>query len=125
MCRAAGVISSQKAAGVLEMVTKSADMNTLVAVGTYSLLLGLGAGSWLPIVSMMTSGSFGLKYYGSIYGLISLMLNVGTAAGPLAAGLMFDAMGTYRSAFIVCAVLCAVAVPMVLAVKRPRQAQFD
>ncbi len=126
--------TSLKAAGAIGMLLQAGGVVVMlgitasspdIAIWTYSLLLGLGAGSWLPIVSMLTSGSFGLKYYGSIYGLISLMLNVGTAAGPLVAGLMFDAMGTYRSAFIVCAVLCTVAVPMVLAVKRPRQAQFD
>lgn len=121
---------SLKAAGAIGMVLQSAGVVVLltvtsrspdIAIWTYSLLLGLGAGSWLPIVSMLTSSSFGLRHYGSIYGLISLMLNIGTAAGPLVAGLMFDALGSYRAAFIICAALCAVAVPMVLLVKRPRQ----
>jgi MFS family permease len=117
--KAAGAIGmALQCAGVAVMLTVTA-ASPDVTVWTYSILLGLGAGSWLPIVSMLTSNSFGLKYYGSIYGLISLMLNIGTAAGPLIAGLMFDAMGTYRSAFMVCAVLCAVAVPMVLLVRRP------
>ncbi len=117
--KAAGAIGmALQCAGVVVMLTVTAASPAIV-VWTYSILLGLGAGSWLPIVSMLTSGSFGLRYYGSIYGLISLMLNIGTAAGPLVAGLMFDAMGTYRSAFMVCAVLCAAAVPMVLLVRRP------
>jgi MFS family permease len=119
---------SLKAAGAIGMVLQSAGVVVLltvtsrspdIAIWTYSLLLGLGAGSWLPIVSMLTSSSFGLRHYGSIYGLISLMLNIGTAAGPLVAGLMFDALGSYRAAFIICAALCAAAVPMVLLVRRP------
>ncbi len=105
-------------AGILVIlnVTSNSQMPT---IWVYSLLLGLGAGSWLPIVSMLTSGSFGLRYYGSIFGVISLLLNVGTAAGPLVAGLMFDSMGTYRAAFIVCTILSIVAVPMILLVRRP------
>jgi len=117
--KVAGAIGmALQCAGVVVMLMVTADSPD-VAIWTYSILLGLGAGSWLPIVSMLTSGSFGLRHYGSIYGLISLMLNIGTAAGPLVAGLMFDAMGTYRAAFLVCAVLCAVAVPTVLLVRRP------
>jgi len=117
--KAAGAIGMMlQSAGVVVMLTVTAGSPDL-AIWMYSILLGLGAGSWLPIVSMLTSSSFGLRHYGSIYGLISLMLNLGTAAGPLAAGLMFDALGSYRAAFIICAALCAAAVPMVLLVKRP------
>jgi len=105
--------------GVLVMLTVTPE-SPMAVIWTYSLLLGLGAGSWLPTVSMLTSGSFGLAYYGSIFGVISLLLNVGTAAGPLAAGLMFDSMGSYQAAFTLCAVLCAVAVPAVLLVRRPK-----
>ena len=94
--------------------------SSLVVIWTYSLLLGLGAGSWLPVVSMLTSNTFGLAHYGSIFGLISLMLNIGTACGPLAAGLMFDSMGSYQAAFILCGALCVVAVPAILLVKRPK-----
>ena len=120
--------TSLKLAGAIGIVLQTAGivvilsitMNSpMAAIWAYSLLLGLGAGSWLPIVSMMTSGSFGLRHYGSIFGVISLLLNIGTAAGPLVAGLMFDAMGTYRAAFIVCTVLSSVAIPMILLVKRP------
>jgi len=120
--------TSLKAAGAIGMILQCAGVVVMLTVTgrsldltiwTYSILLGLGAGSWLPIVSMLTSSSFGLRHYGSIYGLISLMLNLGTAAGPLAAGLMFDALGSYRAAFIICAALCAAAVPMVLLVRRP------
>jgi MFS family permease len=120
--------TSLKLAGAIGIVLQTAGivvilgvtMNSpMAAIWAYSLLLGLGAGSWLPIVSMMTSGSFGLRHYGAIFGVISLLLNIGTAAGPLVAGLMFDAMGTYRAAFIVCTVLSSVAIPMILLVKRP------
>ncbi len=107
-----------QAAGILIMLGITGDSPS-VAIWAYSLLLGLGAGSWLPTVSILTSGSFGLKHYGSIFGAINLLLNLGTATGPLVAGLMFDAMGTYRAAFIVCAALCLAAVPTVLLVRRP------
>jgi MFS family permease len=124
--------TSLKLAGAFGMLLQTAGVVVMlgvtpgspdVAIWTYSLLLGLGAGSWLPIVSMLTSDSFGLAYYGSIFGLISLLLNIGTAAGPLAAGVMFDAMGSYHAAFILCAALCAVATPTVMLVRRPEIAR--
>ncbi len=105
-------------AGILVILSVTAN-SSMPAIWVYSLLLGLGAGSWLPILSMLTSDSFGLKYYGSIFGVISLMLNIGTASGPLVAGIMFDSVGTYRSAFLLCLILSIAAVPMILLVKRP------
>ena len=113
---AAAIGMSLQAAGIVVILMMTPG-SPAVTIWTYSLLLGFGAGSWLPTVSILTSSSFGLAHYGSIFGAINLLLNLGTATGPLAAGLMFDAMGTYRAAFIVCATLCAVAIPMVLLVK--------
>ena len=116
---ATGILLQTASILVILSVTRDSPM---VSIWVYSLLLGLGAGSWLPILSMMTSSSFGLRHYGSIFGVISLLLNIGTAAGPLAAGVMFDSMGTYRAAFIVCTALSIAAVPMILLVRRPDRA---
>ncbi len=88
-------------------------------IWAYSLLMGFGAGSWLPTMSMLVSRSFGLAYYGSVFGIVNLAQSVGTAIGPLVAGVMFDSMGTYRWAFILFAALYGIAIPSVLLVRRP------
>ena len=92
----------------------------MALIWTYAILMGFGAGSWLPTMSMLVSRSFGLAFYGSVFGIINLAQSIGTATGPLVAGVMYDSMGTYRWAFILFAVLYGIAIPAVLLVKRPR-----
>ena len=82
--------------------------------------MGFGAGSWLPTMSVLVSRSFGLAFYGSVFGIVNLAQSVGAATGPLVAGVMYDSMGTYRWAFILFATLYGIAIPAVLLVKRPK-----
>jgi len=108
--------------GVLVLLSIRAD-SPLVLIWAYALLLGFGLGSWLPTMSMLVSTNFGLAYYGSIFGVISFLESTGTSIGPLFAGLVFDAVGTYYPAFVTFAVLYGVAIPAMLLVRRPaRQA---
>jgi MFS family permease len=88
-------------------------------IWAYALLMGFGAGSWLPTMSILVSRSFGLAYYGAVFGVINLAQSIGTATGPLVAGMMFDTMSTYRWAFVLFAALYGIAIPAVLLVKRP------
>jgi MFS family permease len=57
-----------------------------------------------PIVAEIFEG----PHYGSIFGLVTVALVIGGAAGPLAAGLIHDATGSYRDAFVISILLCAV-----------------
>ena len=52
--------------------------------------------------------------------MIYLFNCVGAAIGPLMAGYMYDAMNTYHWAFVILLILYAVAIPTVLAVRRPK-----
>jgi len=92
----------------------------LAIIWLYAIVMGVGAGSWLPTMSMLISTNFGLTAYGTIYGMVALAWSTGMATGPLIAGYMYDTMGTYHWAFITCVVLCVVAIPVVLAVRRPK-----
>ena len=85
-----------------------------------SVILGLAAGSWLPTMSMNISTNFGLVSYGSIYGVVSLAMSIGTATGPLLAGYMFDATGNYHTASLILIALHAVSISTILAVRRPK-----
>ena len=85
-----------------------------------SLTLGLGAGSWLPTMSMLISTNFGLLAYGSIYGVINLAQSLGISTGPLLAGYMYDVTGGYNWTFIIFIALYAISIPVVLAVRRPK-----
>jgi len=91
----------------------------LSIIWLYAIIMGFGAGSWLPTMSMITSTTFGLASYGAIFGAISLFQNIGTATGPLMAGYMYDILNTYHWAFIIFLVSYAISIPAVLLVRRP------
>ncbi len=86
---------------------------------TATLAFGLGVGSWLPALSMSVSSVFGMKDYGTIFGMISLIFHVGGAIGPVVAGFIFDVNGSYFWAFILSLILYAVALPATLLIRRP------
>ena len=90
------------------------------ALGCRFQVMGLGVGSWLPTMSMLTSTNFGLASYGAIFGMITLAQYIGSATGPLMGGYMYDAMQTYHWAFIIFLALFAIAIPITLAVRRPK-----
>ena len=106
-------------AGVLVLLTVRAD-SPLALIWTYALLLGLGAGAWLPTLSMLASTTFGLRFYGAVFGALNLCLSFGTASGPLFSGMMHDATDSYHTTFTIFAVLLAVAIPVILLVKHPK-----
>ncbi|MFC1980856.1 MFS transporter [Chloroflexota bacterium] len=86
----------------------------------YAIMAGLGSGSWLPTMSMLTSTSFGLASYGAIFGIVSLFQCTGSATGPFMAGYLYDIMKTYHWAFVIFISLYSVALPSVLLIRRPR-----
>jgi len=122
--RASAIGLTLQLGGILVLLTIRAD-SSLALIWAYALLLGFGVGSWLPAMSMLVSSTFGLAYYGSVFGVIAFLESAGTAIGPLFAGLMYDATGTYYHAFITFALLYAIAIPAILLVKRPRPSQLQ
>lgn len=104
--------------GILVLLSIRSD-SPAALIWAYALLLGFGIGSWLPAMSMVVSTTFGLAYYGSVFGVIAFLESAGTALGPLFAGLMYDATGTFYHAFVTFAALYGVAIPAILLVRRP------
>lgn len=95
---------------------------TVDVIWIYAVILGLGAGGWLPTMSMLINTNFGLASYGVLFGMLTLVQSVGGAIGPPFAGFMFDIFGGYQTAFIILLALYAVALPAILAVRRPKEA---
>ena len=94
--------------------------SSLTIIWLYAIIMGLGVGSWLPTLSMLTSSNFGLVAYGAIFGALALAMGIGNTSGPVVAGYMYDIMGSYHWAFITLLALYAVAIPTILAVRRPK-----
>lgn len=85
----------------------------------YATILGLGIGGWMPTMSLLTSANFGLVAYGTIYGALNAFQSIGAGAAPMLSGYFYDRTGTYDWAFIITAIVIALGIPLVLAIRRP------
>jgi MFS family permease len=82
-----------------------------LALGLFVGLYGFTFGAPVPLVPMLLADAVGLKRFGSLTGLLSIPSVIGSAAGPIVAGAIFDRTGSYLWAielFIVMLALAAV-----------------
>jgi MFS family permease len=91
----------------------------LELIWLYAIFMGLGIGSWLPTLSMITISNFGPASYGAIFGALSSIQLAGAAIGPLFSGMMFDSMNNYNQAFIILALLYVISISAVMLIKKP------
>ena len=103
---------------IIILMNIDADSPTWMA-WIYAITMGLGIGRWLPTMSMLVSGYFGLACYGAIFGAITIPYSVGSAVGPLVAGRMYDASGSYDQVFILFLALFLVSIVTILVSRRP------
>jgi len=73
-------------------------------------LCGAGIGAEIDLMAFFIGRFFGLKAYGKIYGLMFMLFNIGTGAGPALSGRAFDRFHSYSQILIayemVLAVVC-------------------
>ena len=60
---------------------------------------GIGVGSWFLMVPLLLADFFGVENIGSSYGLMRLFQSMSNLCGPLAAGVIKDATGSFAYAF--------------------------
>jgi len=82
-----------------------------------SVLLGLSVGGLLPLIAAIFSREFGVVSFGRVVGLVTMILTFG-GFGPLIAGAVFDATGSYDAAFLFFLVVLIPAALGMLALKR-------
>lgn len=74
-------------------------------------LLGLASGAELDIITFIAARRFGRDVFGSIYALFMAIISVCASVGPVVAGSLFDATGSYHGflVYMVAAVVTAAA----------------
>lgn len=72
-----------------------------IVVGCFGFFLG----AFGALTPLLVQDAFGIRFYGSIMGVMSITMGVSSAVGPLLAGWSFDATGSYRVAFLLVAAL--------------------
>jgi MFS family permease len=71
----------------------------------FSIAFGFAYGGIQVLFSPLVAELFGTRSHGVILGTGALVGSIGAAIGPVVAGYIFDALGSYAIAFIICAVL--------------------
>ena len=99
---------------VLMMVVYSSEPMVWISVP----LFGFCMGAYGVLSTLVVQESFGVKYFGSISGLIGVPGVVSLVGGPLLAGASFDITGSYGPAFTSVAVMFAVAILLLTQVGR-------
>lgn len=65
----------------------------------FILLYGISYGAWVSQSAPFTADIFGSKYFGTLWGTITLGIGIGGAIGPLFAGVIYDLTGGYSLVF--------------------------
>jgi MFS family permease len=78
----------------------------------FSVLYGLSYGGVLPLYAVVTRELFGIRQFGSIYGMHSFGTTIAMGTGPILGGFVFDYVGDYFSALITSGILGLVAISL-------------
>lgn len=80
----------------------------MIAFGT--VVAGLSYGSLMSVFPSVTADNWGMKNYGTNYGVLYLAWGVSGVVGPLIAAKVVDATGTYALAYTISAALLGIAI---------------
>jgi MFS family permease len=80
---------------------------TMVGVYIMLILIGVGAGSYVPLDILIRARYFGRKAFGAIQGISILIATPFTVLAPVLTGWVYDVTGKYTTAFAVFAALAA------------------
>jgi MFS family permease len=93
--------------------------NALPMVVAFAVLHGLAWGIRGPLMQAIRADYFGRSSFGVIMGISTTIIMVGQIGGPLFAGFMADATGSYVTGFTVLAVLAGLGSGFFIFARRP------
>lgn len=86
----------------------------------FAALWGFGYGGWAPVMPALTGELFGLRHMGSILGVVSISFGIGGIAGPMIAGHIFTATGSYNTAWMIGAIAMFLAAMLIPFLRQPK-----
>jgi MFS family permease len=93
---------------------------TMPMVYLFIFLFGVGFGGTVPLMPAIRAEYFGTTALGKIQGFMNPVLMFASALGPIFAGSVFDATGTYRISFLVTGLLTFCAAIAIFFARPPR-----
>jgi len=82
--------------------------------------IGFNFGGNFALFPLLTLENFGSKNLGANYGAVFTSYGVGGILGPVMAGMVWDSMGTFKTAFVIAAIACLIAAGLALVLKPVR-----
>jgi len=95
---------------------------SLAALYAFAAGYGFSYGGVLPLYAVVTRELYGMKRFGTIYGMNSFLTSIGMGMGGLVGGYLFDLYGEYFQAFMASVGLGLIAIAglgYIAALKRP------
>jgi MFS family permease len=93
---------------------------SLTLIYAYAVLNGISSGGLLVALPTFVGSYFGRKHYAQIMGFIFPLSMVVEAVGPLMAGAIYDATGTYTIAFMITTGFCVVGLICAILARKPQ-----
>ena len=66
----------------------------------FAVVYGFAIGAPLIINPALTAQCMGLRHFGTLFGILTLLSAIGVAVGPVLSGVIYDSMKTYIPAFV-------------------------
>jgi len=81
-------------------------------------LLGFAAGAESDVIAFLAARYFGMRHYGSIYGVLYMPFGIGSAISPILYGAVRDATGGYDAMLVAASLMFAVGGTLLLTLGR-------
>ncbi|MFC1950908.1 MFS transporter [Chloroflexota bacterium] len=93
---------------------------TTAMIYVWFVLYGVGLGMGSTLNSLIIARYYGRKAFGSIYGILQLLITPVGVLAPVYAGWSFDTTGSYNTAFSLVAILLAISAALMFFVRPPK-----
>jgi sugar phosphate permease len=100
------------------LVFQSLDGSSFIMVVVFAVVYGIGAAGAMPLRTPIIREYFGVKRFGTIFGILALFLTVGTAGAAPLAGWVYDTRGEYYPIWLVFAGLSAIGMILILTMEK-------
>ena len=104
-----------QASGILVVAT----IHTVAGAFIFALLYGIGFGGRVPLLTAIRGDYFGRRNFATILGVSQAPMNLVMMGAPIAAGYLFDRLGSYTVPFLILAGLNLLGASMILLARKP------
>jgi len=83
----------------------------------FAVVYGLAHGGFFTAISPIVAEFFGIRFHGTLFGLVVFFGTAGGAIGPLLAGYLFDHSGSYQSTFWIITAMAMISCALLFSLK--------